>query len=246
MGIKQLVQNKLKSELNQATVQTAMDPFMINDDRLDIIIELINQLKWSLDKKIDIITAIALLQLSLDTHQQVSNERDSCNAKVILHGDRLSCQYYVLIAKYDEVSLIHSLAVAIKEVNQLKIQLMNHAYLDGESYIKMKVDIELKLIIHLIHYLEFTTLEPFINKTSYNYLLEVEQERARINLEKNSYQKKHELDILHMKKQFSFIQLNNQVPQTLLSLTELIQIALKKFFKYQYPNKHFFITDNCL
>lgn len=220
MGIKQLVQNKLKRELNQATDLPTNDQLIISDARLDIMIELINQLNWSLDKKIDIITAIALLQLSLDLHQRVSNEQSSYNASVILQGDRLSCQYYVLMAEHDEVSLIHSLALAVKEVNQLKIQLMNQAYLDGESYIKMKADIELKLIIHLIHYLELTTLEPVINKTSYYYLLEEERERARMNFEKNDYQKAHELDILHIKSQSSLTQISNQVPPTLLNLTE--------------------------
>lgn len=227
MEIKQLVQNKLTNLLNRIEVNNQQ---LTSDFRVDIVIKLINQSNWPVDKQVDIITAIALLQMSVDIHQQVANQHCISNAWQILNGDYLSSQYYVLVAKYDEPCLIHSLALAIKEINQLKVQVIHQQHPNDKLYLKKKVEIELKLLFHLIHYFDLHMLEAFIKEVGYYYLLEAEQKSLHMNLKQVNDHEIPNLDILQMESQLLLTQINKQIPLHLQNLATFIDICLKEHF----------------
>lgn len=157
--IKYLVLEKLKNELNRDIRFKVSDQSCANDIRLDIIIALIDQMKWPLDKTIDIITAVFLLHISNDIQQDVSEENQADKDWNILQGDRLSSQAYILLVKYQALNLIETMARGLKEINYLKIDLKQFVQSDdfeSQLYIKMKTEIDLKLIKYLIDYLELT------------------------------------------------------------------------------------------
>lgn len=157
MKIKHLVLEKLTNELNRDSRFKIDAQACANDTRLDIIIALIDQMRWPLDKTVDIITAVFLLHISNDLHQNVSVGNQAENGWQILHGDRLSSQAYILFVKYNSLKLIESMSQALKEVNQLNIELkqfIHSADFEFRLYIKKKRVVDLKLIRHLIDYLE--------------------------------------------------------------------------------------------
>src|SRR5690625_3772723 len=87
---------------------------MIDDPRITIISQLTNRLQVSAEENISITTAISLLQLSLDLHEDVSNLETIKNAEPILLGDQLAARYYQLLVEHEQLQLINRLARATK------------------------------------------------------------------------------------------------------------------------------------
>lgn len=159
MKIKHLVLAKLTNEFKRDIRFKIDAQSCLNDTRLDIIIALIDQMDWPLDKAVTIITAVFLLHISNDLHQNVSMEKQVENGWNILQGDRLSSQAYVLLVKHQALNLIETMARGLKEVNQLKIELKQFAQSDNfeaKLYIKKKRELDLKLIRYLIDDLKLT------------------------------------------------------------------------------------------
>lgn len=159
MAFKCLVQEQLRVQYKQIADPSLVNFLLKEDDRLTIYFALIDRTTWSEVKKIDIATAIVLLQQSLDLHQLVSNEVAANNTEIILHGDRFSAEYYLLLSQYGENELIRSLSFATKTINQLLIQFADRNVVDISTVESLQVKIDTALVIYLLRYFNLDQLE---------------------------------------------------------------------------------------
>lgn len=159
MSIKCLVQKQLRVQYKQIADQSLVNFLLKEDDRLTIYLALIDRTSWSVAKKVDIVTAIVLLQQSLDLHQLVSNQLEANNTEIILHGDRFSAEYYLLLSRHGENELIRNLSLATKIINQLLIQFTDRNVIDISTADNLQVKIETTLVIYLLRYFNLDQLE---------------------------------------------------------------------------------------
>lgn len=128
------IQTKL-AEMKELIEQRAFHPYllkniktpMIDEDKILLLITVLDQLNLSDIEKNTYITATLLIQLALDTHDLVranSIEEDLKSQQLtVLAGDYYSGLYYKYLASVKNVSLIRELSDAIKEINEQKILL---------------------------------------------------------------------------------------------------------------------------
>lgn len=159
MAIKCLVQEQLRVQYKQIADASLVNFLLKEDDRLTIYCGLINRTTWSVVKKVDIATAIVLLQQSLDLHQLVSNEVAANNTEIILHGDRFSAEYYLLLSKHGENGLIRILSFATKKINQLLIQLADRNVINMSMAESLQMKIDTTLVIYLLRYFNLDQVE---------------------------------------------------------------------------------------
>ena len=162
MAIKCLVQEQLRLQY-EVISDTSLVNFLTKEDlRLNIYLALIDQTIWSEAKKVDIVTAIILLQQSLDLHQLVSNVPDANNTEIILHGDRFSAQYYLLLSNYGENELIRSLALATRTINQLLIKYSEQKQANLNIDDNLRLEIDTTIMVHLLRYFNLAQLEIYL------------------------------------------------------------------------------------
>ena len=104
-------------------------PF-IDDDRLLLLTSLMEQQEVNQEKAKNYTVTTMLLQIALDTHEQVHNsqpgEEDKSHKRrqlTVLAGIYFSGLYYKLLADMDDIKMIKLLASGVKEVNEQKILL---------------------------------------------------------------------------------------------------------------------------
>lgn len=116
-------------------------------------------------KQSDLFSLVAsLLQLGLDTHDDVENkdcpedQRHTRSKQLkILAGDYFSGRFYQLLSQADQIDLIRKLSLAICEVNRVKLNLymnMKELKLTAEDYLQQMVQIKSELFLsftHLMH-----------------------------------------------------------------------------------------------
>lgn len=227
MDIKKKIQSQLSTELNKMTVAPDIKSRVLSDQRLTIMIALLDHSQALVEEKVAIITAISLLHLSLDIHSNVSNNDDIRNAVPILQGDQLGAQYYSLLTKHNQTQLTHRLAQATKEINQLKIQLEGSIDCELDSLHKLRAEIESKIMIQLIQYTNLNQFERYFFELSYFYLLQFARDQA------SQAWQLSKLDQLLNTSQSSIITLEKQLRSDRHDLTNLIKTELNDYYLVQ-------------
>nr|WP_251027654.1 heptaprenyl diphosphate synthase component 1 [Bacillus sp. ISL-41] len=125
-GTRELLLEKLSHPYLQEHVEA---PF-IDDDRLLLLTSLMEQQEVNQEKAKNYTVTTMLLQIALDTHEQVHNsqpgEEDESHKRrqlTVLAGIYFSGLYYKLLADMDDIEMIKLLASGVKEVNEQKILL---------------------------------------------------------------------------------------------------------------------------
>ncbi|MBN8234683.1 heptaprenyl diphosphate synthase component 1 [Halobacillus kuroshimensis] len=110
----------------------------IDDDKLVILSSIMNHTTLPVEKKEQYIITTMLVQIALDTHDLVTLTDDEDDKETVRHrqltvlaGDYFSGLYYYLLSQLNDIPMIHTLAGAIKEINELKMELY---YKDVESF----------------------------------------------------------------------------------------------------------------
>jgi heptaprenyl diphosphate synthase len=123
-GIRELLLTKLSHPYLLKYVEAPV----IDDDKLLLLISLLDQngLEYSQVENYTVTTM--LLQIALDTHEHVQNSNldendDSLKNRqlTVLAGIYFSGLYYKLLADTDDIQVIKQLAAGVKEVNEHKI-----------------------------------------------------------------------------------------------------------------------------
>lgn len=127
-----------------------------------------------------------LVQIALDTHDLVTlseedDDRETVRTRqlTVLAGDYYSGLYYYLLSQLDDIPMIHTLAGAIKEINEWKMELYYKDVDSFQEFLESVKKIESLLIQRVASYVQKTA----INDMAGDWLL-----AKKLMEEKRSYQ----------------------------------------------------------
>lgn len=131
-----IVREKLHSRLAHSYLLRFIDIPVIDEERLFLFHELLEQTELEPERKQDTLLSIMLVQIALDTHERISlsdvkNENERKNRQLtVLAGDYFSSMYYHILSKWQDNRLIRTLSEAIQEINEAK---MSFYHVDDQS-----------------------------------------------------------------------------------------------------------------
>ncbi|BDG36564.1 heptaprenyl diphosphate synthase component 1 [Geobacillus sp. 44B] len=144
----------------------------IDEDRILLSLSVLEDASIDPEKVDHYIIPMMLVQIALDTHDEVTNsvsEQDDLKTRqlVVLAGDLYSGLYYDYLAKLNEIPLIRLFAEAIRDINEQKVRLYQKDIERIETLFDSVGTIESALICKMAAH--FST--PVWGKFSYYYLL---------------------------------------------------------------------------
>ena len=166
--------DQLKSMIEEKIQHTYLNKYIknpvIDEKKLFALYTVFNNADMSTFGKEQYIITIMLVQIALDTHEQVpatNQEQQDEGERVakqltVLAGDYYSGLYYLILSEMQAFEMIHILASAIKEINEYKMQLYYNETLSLQRYIHDLKKIESLLIQHAAAYVNESRLNPLI------------------------------------------------------------------------------------
>ncbi|XJZ26049.1 heptaprenyl diphosphate synthase component 1 [Bacillota bacterium Lsc_1132] len=133
---------EIKDQVEQKITHPYLAKFIqapnIDEDKLLVLISIMDQLDLPYSQLKNYAVTTMLIQIALDTHENVTNspvseiEKNSQTSRqlTVLAGDYYSGLYYKFLAETGDISLIKILAHGIKEVNENKISVYQKEF-DG-------------------------------------------------------------------------------------------------------------------
>ncbi|WP_147533790.1 heptaprenyl diphosphate synthase component 1 [Bacillus marasmi] len=167
------IQSRL-AEMKELVGQRAFHPFLIkniqtpffDEDKILLLLSMFDQLNLPDYEKQTYITATLLIQLALDTHDQVQIDSIEDDLKgqqlTVLAGDYFSGLYYKHLASVNNIQLIRELSNSIKEINEQKIFLHEHNYQNSTKQILDNLrKIEGSLYVKLADFFQISNWNEF-------------------------------------------------------------------------------------
>lgn len=156
--------SEVKGRIEQKVLHPYLMKFIktpyIDEDKLLLLISIMDQLELSDKQRENYALATMLIQIALDTHEQISNEKINEIPQItsrqltVLAGDYYSGLYYKLLADSEDIFMINVLAGGIKEVNEHKISVFQQEF-DGIEKLMASIKIiESSLITKIIDYFQ--------------------------------------------------------------------------------------------
>ncbi len=156
--IRDLLEDKIRNEYLERHIQKPV----IHEGKLQILAELVFSCDSlsAIQKERYVITTM-MVQMALDTHDLVpigNEENESKKEKLskqlnVLAGDYYSGLYYYLLSEIEDVELIHTLAIAIKHINEYKMKLYYKEIESFEAFIDVTKQIDSILLVKVAQYL---------------------------------------------------------------------------------------------
>jgi len=142
---------------------------IIDEDKLLILISIVEQLDLSPIEQDSYVIAIMLMSIALDTHDHVSNTLDDENSMktrqlTILAGDYYSGLYYKYLAKVGNIQMIKYLSEGVKTINVHKVTIYSKHQSSVNDVMDSVETIEFALIRQLTDYYKLTNWNPCIAK----------------------------------------------------------------------------------
>jgi heptaprenyl diphosphate synthase len=141
----------------------------IDEDRLLLALSMLDGASTALDEAERCIIAMMLMQIALDTHDEVTDAGGDLRTRqlVVLAGDLYSGLYYELLARSGETALIRSFAEAVRDINEQKVLLYEKKAERIESLFAAVGTIESALLVKLADRMA----APQWGQFAYSYLL---------------------------------------------------------------------------
>ncbi|WP_051239647.1 heptaprenyl diphosphate synthase component 1 [Pontibacillus halophilus] len=164
LTIKEL-KDSIQYQLKHPYVAKFIPEPVINEDKIVFLTSIVSGVdRLSEEQKRKYVIATMLVQIALDTHELVTVSSDGENEELrksrqltVLAGDYYSGLYYYLLSKIGDVSMIQTLATAIKDINEYKMKLYNDQLNIGQMVEYLR-DIESLLIRRVAEFLGRTSI----------------------------------------------------------------------------------------
>jgi heptaprenyl diphosphate synthase len=180
-----LLKEQIERFLHHSYLLQHIPSRQIDEDRILLSLSMLEDAQISPEKADHYIIPMMLVQIALDTHDEVTNsvsnhEDDDLKTRqlVVLAGDLYSGLYYDYLAKLNEISMIRLFAEAIKEINEHKIRLYQKDIERIETLFDSVGTIESALICKMAEHFS----APLWVNFSYDYLL-----LKRLNKERETF-----------------------------------------------------------
>ncbi|WP_138416962.1 heptaprenyl diphosphate synthase component 1 [Aquibacillus sediminis] len=190
------LRNEIENQIHHSYLEKFIQQPVIDTDKLFILSTIIQNTTLSDVKKKTYIITTMLVQIALDTHDLVtenkrheSDQRQKYRQLTVLAGDYFSGLYYSMLAKIDDVSMIHTLATAIKEVNEQKMKIYYKEFVTVDAFIDELKQLESLLIKRVARSLLQSSADVFIE----NWLLTL-----RLVKEKTMYEQSGDSTIVYL------------------------------------------------
>lgn len=129
------VRTRIQHAIAHSYVDRYIQPRTIDEDRISFALSMLRSARVETSIALDYVFAMMLIQLALDTHDEVDKQQMMQKKQLtVLAGDLYSGLYYEFLAKRHDMSLIRRFAEAIKEINIQKIRLQQLSPDDIERF----------------------------------------------------------------------------------------------------------------
>ncbi len=166
------IRGLLEEKIQHEYLEKYLKKPKIDEEKLSLLTALVDH-KDSLDeiqKKRYIITTM-LVQIALDTHELVPAQNNSNESKEeklskqlkVLAGDYYSGLYYFLLSEIEDIEFIHTLAAAIKEINEYKISLYYKELDNLEDFFEATKKLDAMLLLHVAEFIYDSSLNQLIS-----------------------------------------------------------------------------------
>ncbi|WNS74035.1 heptaprenyl diphosphate synthase component 1 [Bacillus sp. DTU_2020_1000418_1_SI_GHA_SEK_038] len=175
-----IVKEQIEEKIRHPYLLKYIESPNIDEDKLLLLVSVLDHMDLPEEKIRNYATTTMLIQIALDTHELVTNEElDAGQLKsrqlTVLAGVYYSGLYYKILAEFEDITLIRSLATGIKEVNENKISVYQTAVEAVDILMESVRKIESSLFEKVIDLLE----DPNWNEFASNLLF-----RKRLLMEK--------------------------------------------------------------
>lgn len=162
------IQEELENILQDSYLQRYLQKPVIDNDKLMLLYTLIQNTNYTDIKKKNYIIATMLVQIALDTHdlvtENVNGESDTNKMNrqlTVLAGDYYSGLYYYMLSQLDDIPMIHTLASAIKEINELKMIIYYDTHQSIHEFMSHVKKLESILIIRVAEHFNRSSINEF-------------------------------------------------------------------------------------
>jgi heptaprenyl diphosphate synthase len=165
--------SEVKGRIEQKVLHPYLMKFIktpyIDEDKLLLLIAIMDQLELSDKQRKNYALATMLVQIALDTHEQITNEKINgipeltSRQLTVLAGDYYSGLYYKLLADSEDIFMINVLAGGIKEVNEHKISVFQQEFDGIEKLMASIKTIESSLITKIIDYFQVNVWHEIVS-----------------------------------------------------------------------------------
>lgn len=170
---------KIEEAIDHPTLNRCIQKPFIDNDYILILYAMFEE-NGSYSEVDDYITSISLVHLALETHDLIRLDASTTDKErklrqlTVLAGDFYSSQYYQLLAKHADFSMIKFLSDAIQKINEYKTSFFNQD-LPGQRLIDLIRHIESTLLVHVAKGLNLPKWKDFI--TDYFFVTRLLKEK---------------------------------------------------------------------
>lgn len=182
-----------KKRIEQRMEHTYLHKFIekptIDEEKLFILISIMDRAILTAKQKEQYIITTMLVQLALDTHDSVpidtthdlQDNSQISKQLTVLAGDYYSGLYYFLLSEIDDFAMIQTLAGAIKEINEFKMNLYYREIESADEFMYTIKKIETLLFDHVSNHIGAASLDQSIEKWLVINKLTLEQKKMQKN-----------------------------------------------------------------
>jgi heptaprenyl diphosphate synthase len=142
----------------------------IDEDKLLLFYAIFDEIDLSDDLKKQYIMTAMLVQIALDTHDNVTTQNDINSTEFVqrqltaLAGDYFSGLYYFMLSEIKDINMVRTLAVGIKEINEHKLRLYHDKHVSTQSIIDSLLIVETALFQQVSKHLQLNQLSLLSTK----------------------------------------------------------------------------------
>lgn len=159
----------IEQEMKHKYIEKYIDKPYIDEIKLVLLTKLFQYANLTKDIQKDCVVSTMLVQIASDTHELVpiTNESTTQHAEkekqlLVLAGDYYSGLHYLLLANIGDFSLIQSLAISVRKINELKMNLYYETDVDFDHIIAIQKQIHSLVTTNVMELYTDFDIQPFI------------------------------------------------------------------------------------